>query len=673
MNPDYFIDCFKQYIKEYDTNIIIPCHFIIQKLPTILIFHLLEKSSVILTGKRMGGVITSSLAFYIMYVGKSMNINYNNAFQKSKKKSIGVVTFGSPSFLSNLTVGVKMKKLTSYFYHVKEEFDYIPEIIDFISKDKLLGNITDNSSEDKLFKIFNNIEFDSKQITLLNDYLTRINFTEDKLKLCINKFIGIPFGYYFRMKDCSLISISEYNFTNFYYFNKFKSNQSISHLKVYKKLASEEVIFSKKYLEYLESKDYKLEIMKIIRRNRQSKSKKSDRKAIIKFELIKSYNNNIITPDIIKKITLFPYIGQEIIISNENIYYDNDTDITAYIDTLNENVNIKSAIITNQFSGEIQIKYVLNILGSGPTGDMIYTNLEKLFLIPFFKLFEIFYFSCKNEGKYNKEEYNKLKEENFGKNFEGLKILKPFEKQIKTFNELLFFTRPDIIANKEKKFIEQYVTKELKKLDLTEKDTNNIINNLNDNLRKYYEQAKKLQVEQAFNCIDSEPNSLAKKVSFPQHFENKEEQKLFMCKLGSFWSNNIISQKFDDSYIKNFFLEKYMIEVLKNIEIKIENNNNNIKDYLNKNIGNYYNLFIVPKILFLRMIILTSIEGGDIIKFYHNLNWRKFLSHIGYSPIVILNLIPKMRNEFYEKDFEKIFTKDKIEEIHMKNIFCKKK
>ena len=118
----------------------IPCHFIIPKLPTIFIFDLLEKSSIIFTGKRMGGVIASSLVFYIIYIGKTMNINYGNALIKSEKKNIGVVTFGSPSFLANLAVGVKMEKLSSYFYHVKEEYDFIPEIIDYISHENCFDN-----------------------------------------------------------------------------------------------------------------------------------------------------------------------------------------------------------------------------------------------------------------------------------------------------------------------------------------------------------------------------------------------------------------------------------------------------------------------------------------------------------------------------------------------------
>ena len=132
---EYFHIFLKRYIEESENNLIIPCYFIIQNLPTTLILNLLEKGSVIFTGKRMGGVIASSLAFYIIYIGKSKNINYGNAFIKKENNCLGVVTFGSPSFLTNMAVGDKMKEFTPYFYHIKEEFDFIPEIIDFINKD----------------------------------------------------------------------------------------------------------------------------------------------------------------------------------------------------------------------------------------------------------------------------------------------------------------------------------------------------------------------------------------------------------------------------------------------------------------------------------------------------------------------------------------------------------
>ena len=82
----------------------------------------------------MGGVIESSFVFYIILIGQSMNKIYGNSFLKEEKNYIGVVTFGSPSFLTNLTAGYKMKEFTPYFYNIKEEFDFIPEIIEFINK-----------------------------------------------------------------------------------------------------------------------------------------------------------------------------------------------------------------------------------------------------------------------------------------------------------------------------------------------------------------------------------------------------------------------------------------------------------------------------------------------------------------------------------------------------------
>ena len=69
INNDYFEKFVNQFLDECQNDIVIPSHFIIQKLPTILFFNLLEKAQVIFTGKRMGGVIAASLAFYIMYIG----------------------------------------------------------------------------------------------------------------------------------------------------------------------------------------------------------------------------------------------------------------------------------------------------------------------------------------------------------------------------------------------------------------------------------------------------------------------------------------------------------------------------------------------------------------------------------------------------------------------------
>ena len=64
-----------------------------------------------------------------------------------------MVTFGSPSFLSNLTDAEKMKNFTSYFYHIKEDFDYIPEIIDYINHDNFCKNASKTLTQNLLEKM----------------------------------------------------------------------------------------------------------------------------------------------------------------------------------------------------------------------------------------------------------------------------------------------------------------------------------------------------------------------------------------------------------------------------------------------------------------------------------------------------------------------------------------
>ena len=337
----------------------------------------------------------------------------------------------------------------------------------------------------------------TRELNLLNEFLTLIYFSEENIKIFLDKLIRIPFGYYYMMKatDTSLITISELKFMKFYYWDKFKLNKNQSHLKIYKNLASN-INFNKNDLEFLERKTHnELEIVKIIRRNKENKddSKKTDIKVIIKFELNqneqkvnepdqKTYepeqklneinqkpieseqklnelgqrSNDGITPDIIQKIILISSKKEEIIIDNKDIFYDNNNDITAYAESIKENVNIDDVIIVNYFSGEMKAKYILNIQGAGPTGKMLYCNIEKLLLIPFFKLFEIFYISQNDETK-----YKELKKENFGENFDDLKIIKPFVNQIKALNELLLYTRPDILASKESKFKKMYIEDEI--------------------------------------------------------------------------------------------------------------------------------------------------------------------------------------------------------------------
>ena len=72
------------------------------------------------------------------------------------------------------------------------------------------------------------------------------------------------------------------------------------------------------------------------------------------------------------------------------------------------------------------------------------------------------------------------------------------------------------------------------------------------------------------------------------------------------------------------------------------------------------------------MIILISIEGGDLIKFNHKTDWsylHKLKPGLPLAFLTKLILNPKI----FEKDFKKNYTNDKIEEIHMKNLFYKRK
>ena len=652
IKDDYFNEFFEQFIKEGGNNILIPSNFIITKLPTLLFLDLLNKSPVIFTGKRMGGVIASSLVFYLLYIGKSLGIKYDNAFLKREKNCIGSITFGSPSFITNLTASVKMKEFTSYFFNIKEKYDYVPEIIDFINKEKL-----EYLDEKNKLSLFHKEELMNDDITFLDNYLKEIDFTEKEVKDYINKDIKIPFGYYFEMKknknDFILKLIDETNFNNFYYLQRFNSKSRIAHLTIYKKLSSD-TKFNKMPLVYLENKNYHLELVKIIRRKIES----GKSKAVIKFKLIKFNDNNIISPDIIKNISLVSN-QNNYIISNKDIYYNNDTDITAYMDNLEDNViDVK---IENIFGGEIKVKQVMNIQGSGSTRKMLKDNIEKLFLIPFFKLFEIFYISYNDENK-----FCQLKEQYFGQNYENLKskILKPFEKQIEILNELLFLSRPDLLEKSLEKFIEMYIHDDI--TEMNKNWTNEMNVNLNNHLNKFLDKAKHLQQSQN---IDT---------------KNKNKIKLFMSnciysELSDFYKIN-----YDDSFIKDFFIEKLMSETLQIIEeeikIKIDglNDEDKYKKVLNDNIGELYDFYILVNIYLIRLLILVSIEGGDLIIFNKLINWKK-IKRVSFNYIDLPNLLTGILDFFintysyFSKDFEKFFTKDKIEAINMKNIFYKSK
>ena len=668
IDDNYFEEFYYKYIEECNKDIIIPYHFIIEKLPTILIMNILEKGSVILTGKKIGGAIASSLAFYLLYLRKLFKKeNYKNSFLKNEKNCIGVVTFGSPSFLNKLSNAIYMMEFIPYFYNIKDEFDFFPSIFDFVNKEnskKLLNNFQKSKlgTQDKEI-ISNNIK------NIVQSY---------------NKLLKIPFGFYYKI---DLNPIYENDFDKFYYAKSFKPNDPINDFEIYQNLKSE-TNFSKESLQYLENQDYEIEFIKIIRRNipidesmdsfyKENKEIWIDSsKGIIKFSLCK-FDNNIISPDIIKQIELNSYDKMnDYIIDKKDIYYDNGEDITAYINNFEGNIN--KAIIKNIFGGKIKVKNIINIRGSGSTRTIIRNNIEKLFLFPFFKLFEILYSSyCTNE---NKGKYKDLKKENFGDNFEQLKILSSFENQIKTLNELLFLTRPDILGRSEKEIFQIYSNHYKNKDNLMDKQ---IKNNINIKLQKYYSKALLLQESLKVNCLDSQSGSIAKMNNFPKNVNGYEMKKLFMCDSKYFEYINLISQKFDDTYIKEFYIDKLIKEALQNIEKIIitdlnEKNIDECKKYLNEKIGKFYEEEIMPNVIFISILILSSIENGDEIKFNHEIDWEKinkfkyfcYFSAPGFIPFNSFLIKFRQRSQ-YEKDFKKKYSKDEIEKINMENLFYK--
>ena len=659
-----FEKIFRQFIKEYENNILIPSHFIIKKLPTILILNLIEKGTVILTGKRMGGVIAASLAFDLFYIEKEkkMNLNFTNPFKNIENNGIGVVTFGSPIFLKALYAGIQIKEFTPNFIHIKEEFDYIPEIIDSMNINSKFLN--------ELMTIIQKTDYDENEIKLVKNILRKKNKVLDNNG---NNYQKIPFGFYYKLetKNLSLIRINEKNFKNFYYSLSSENIDSIPNKSQYSRLSLKSIAkFDKLILEFLEKKEgMQIEYAKILRRIKESDSKLNTIKGIIKFKLDKN-DHNAITPDIINKITLIPE-SQEIldrekrkqyIIKESDIYYDNDHDITAYIDDLNENIN--QVIISNNFGGEIKVKNIINIQGADSTRLMLKNNIEKLFVFPFFKLIEVFYASLNDI-----EKYENLKKENFGENFDVLnQILKPFEKQIKTIDDLLLLSRPDILGNSEKIFINEYIGNEL-----YNKQEIYFINNF----KAFYSLAIQLQNIQNINCIKSEKDSIAEKTSFPLELNDiKGIKKLFMCEREYFENDNFIFDKFDESYIKKFHVEQLVVESLQSLEklIKqnfIEKTDNECKIFLNKNIGKLYNELIMPNIYFLLILILSSIESGDEILFNHDIDMEK-VSFILFYPFILMKSQGKERAKF-EKDFKKNYSKNEIEEINMRNLFYKTK
>ena len=148
-----------------------------------------------------------------------------------------------------------------------------------------------------------------------------------------------------------------------------------------------------------------------------------------------------------------------------------------------------------------------------------------------------------------------------------------------------------------------------------------------------------------------------------------------------------------------------MGESLQNIENDININIDNLKDideykkYLNDKIGLFYDKYIIINIYFIRLLILVSIEGGDLILFNMFTNMEKifknfyeflrlfgflrFLENLSENFSILLsvdvynknykNIIEKLFADKFKDDFEKNYKKDEIEKINMKNVFYKNK
>ena len=156
--------------------------------------------------------------------------------------------------------------------------------------------------------------------------------------------------------------------------------------------------------------------------------------------------------------------------------------------------------------------------------------------------------------------------------------------------------------------------------------------------------------------------------------DGKNTKKLFMCEREYLKKENFIFEKYDDSFIKIFYIEQRIKETLQYAEnfIKkklVDGSNDDFKLNLNKNIGTLYDELIVPNIYFILMIILSSIENGDEIKITHDIDMPKIPLKILY-PIIWSNPYGKNR-EKYEKDLKKIYSKKEREDLKLSNLFNK--
>ena len=421
-------------------------------------------------------------------------------------------------------------------------------------------------------------------------------------------------------EDLSLIKIDESRFYHFFYKKieqcsyKFPTKNFI-----YQNIRSNNS-FSKKDLEYFLNENTLEENVKVIRREGEEIEKKKYSGVNEFFNKIGDFNflktdvikkvkgivkiklNDKITSDCIEKITMN---NNKINKMKDCIFYENKDEVKVFVDDLNE--NIVDINITNCFGGKINVKKIINIHGSSKTRKMLKDNIEKFFLMPFFKLIEIIYISKFSDNEQNKS-YQKLKENNFGKNFENIKILKPFENQIKIIDKLLYLTRPDLLAEKESLFFKEYL----------EKKDDDIL--LDKKICEYYEVAKIAADEIKCKINVVEKNSLASSIFENNNNKFKNNKKLFMTEGINFESDDFLSENLNDKYIKKFLLSETIVEILKEIEKILKKQKNHSNDekfeiYLIDNIGKIYNYFIETNIEFIRLIILITLEGGDYIKF----------------------------------------------------------
>ena len=145
-----------------------------------------------------------------------------------------------------------------------------------------------------------------------------------------------------------------------------------------------------------------------------------------------------------------------------------------------------------------------------------------------------------------------------------------------------------------------------------------------------------------------------------------------MCEMSSSNKDLFDSDKINDSYVKTFYIEKLIKIALNSLEslIKVELINkvdNECKNFLDNVVGKLYDEKVVVYIYFVLIIILSSFESGDEIQFNHDIDTEKISFMILY-PFIWLKPKGDNRSNF-EKDFKKVYSKNEIEEINIRNLY----